>query len=86
MVNDLDYEGIKFPVSKTDCCKIERQNHICINMFCYENRLAYPVYVSNQKFRDCMDLLLILDENKSHYVHIKGFGEFMCNKTKNKNK
>ena len=33
-----------------------------------------------------MDLLLISDENKSHYVYIKDFNRFMCNKTKNKNK
>ena len=70
MINDLVYEEIKFPVSKTDYCKIERQNNICITVFCYENGLSYPVYVSNQKFRDCMALLLISDENKSYYVHI----------------
>ena len=33
-----------------------------------------------------MDLLLISDKNKSHYVYIKDFNRFMCNKTKNKNK
>ena len=33
-----------------------------------------------------MDLLLIFDENKSHYVYIKDFNRFMFNKTKNKNK
>ena len=86
MINDLNYEGIKFPVSKKDYYKIERQNNVCINVFCYENGLTYPVYVSNKKFRDCMDLLLISDENKSHYVYIKDFNRFMCNKTKNKNK
>ena len=58
MINDLYYEGIKFPVSKKGYCQIERQNNICINVFCYENGLAYPVYLSNQKFRDCIDLLL----------------------------
>ena len=35
MTNNLDYEGIKFSVSKTDYCKIERKNDICINVFCY---------------------------------------------------
>ena len=45
MVNDLDYEGIKFPISKKDYCRIERQNNICINVFCYENGLTYHVYV-----------------------------------------
>ena len=33
-----------------------------------------------------MDLWLITDESKSHYVYIKDFIRFMCNKTKNKNK
>ena len=33
-----------------------------------------------------MDLLLVIDENKSHYVHIKDFDRFMFHKTKNKNK
>ena len=66
--------------------KIERQNNICINAFCYKNNLTYPVYVSDQKFENCMDLLLIKNENKSHYVYIKGFNRFMCNEIKNKNK
>ena len=39
MINDLDYEVIKFPVSKKDSCKIERQNSICINMFCIRSKV-----------------------------------------------
>ena len=86
MINDLNYEGIKSTVSKKDYCKIERQKNSCINVFCHENGLSYPVYLSNQKFEDCMYLLLISDQNKSHYVYIKDFNRFMYNKTKNKNK
>ena len=59
---------IKFPVSKKDYCRIERQNDFCINVFCYKNGLNYPVYVSDQKFCNSIDLLLISDESKSHYV------------------
>ena len=70
MISKLDYEGIKFPVSKKEYCRIERQNNIGINVFCYENKLTYPVYVSYQEFKNCMDLLLISNENKSHYVYI----------------
>ena len=33
-----------------------------------------------------MDFLLVIDENKSHYVYIKDFDRFMFYKTKNKNK
>ena len=33
-----------------------------------------------------MDLLLLIDNNKSYYVYIKDFNRFMLNKTKDKNK
>ena len=46
--------------------RIEKKNNICISLFCYENDLAYPVYVSDEKFGKCMDLLLLSNENKSH--------------------
>ena len=55
-------------------------------MFCYENKLTSPVYVSHQKFKNSMDLLLVIDENKSHYVYVKDSDRFMFYKTKNKNK
>ena len=47
MVNDLDYEGIEFPVCKKDYCKIEQKNNICINVFRFENNLVYPVHISD---------------------------------------
>ena len=43
MVNDLHYNGIEFPVSKRNYGKIEKKNNICINVFCYEDGLTYPV-------------------------------------------
>ena len=86
MVSKLNYEGINFPVSKKDYCKIEVQNKICINVFCYENKVVYPVYLSGQLFSDSMDLLLISDKFKSHYVYIKDFDKFMFNETKYESK
>ena len=85
LVNDLDYEGIEFPVSRKDYSKIEHKK-VFINMFLYENDLVYPVYASNKKFKDCMDLLLIADEYKLLRLYIKDFNKFMSNKTKNKNR
>ena len=32
----LNYDGIEFPVSKKDYCKISKTNKININVFCYE--------------------------------------------------
>ena len=79
-------DSLNFLVSKKDYKKIEQENNICINVFCYENGLIYPVHISKPKFEDYIDLLLINDENKSHYVYIKDFNKFMFNKTKHKNK
>ena len=86
MVDSLDYKDIDFPVSKKDYKKVEQMNNICINVFCYENGLTYPLHISKQKFEDYMDLFLINDENKSHCVYIKDFNKFMFSKTKRKNK
>ena len=86
LANNLDYEGIEFPISKKDYCKIEKQNNICINVFCFENGIIYPLCISDKKFSDCMDFLLMFEENKSHYVYIEDFNRLMFNKTKNKNK
>ena len=86
MINDLNYEGVKFPVSKRDYCKIELKNKIYNPVFFYENELTFPVYISDQKFKNCMDFWLITNENKSHYIYIKNFNRFICDETKHKNK
>ena len=85
MLSDRNYDGIQLPVSKADCSKIDKKNNICTNVFCFENNLFCPVHISDQKFTDCMNLLLITDENKSHYVYIKDLW-YMFNKLINKNK
>ena len=62
------------------------QKKNCINVFCYENKLNYSVYLSDENFKDPMNLLFISDENKSHYVYIKDFDRFMFSVTKSKKK
>ena len=57
-----------------------------MNIFCYENKLTFPVQISDQKYENLMNLLLIFDGDKSNYVQIKDFVRFLFQKTKNKNK
>ena len=45
---ELDYDGIEFPVQEKYFNKIEVKNNICINVFAYENGLVFPIYVSDQ--------------------------------------
>ena len=86
IASNLNYDEIEFPVKEKDFEKIEVQNDICINVFCYENEFVFPIYVSEKKIKDSIDLLLLIDDNKSHYLYIKDFDRFMFHKTKNKNK
>ena len=68
LINDLDYDGFGFPVREKGFSKIETKSNICINLCWYENKLVFPIYISDQKFENSMDLLLVTYENKSHYV------------------
>ena len=86
LVNDLNYDGIEFPVREIDFSKIDKKNNICIDVYCYENKLTFPIYVSDQKFENSMNFLLVIDKSKSHYMYIKDFDRSMFHKTKNKSK
>ena len=85
-VEKLNYEGIEFPVTIKQINRIEKQNSININVFGYEDKQTYPIYVSKEKYEDHMELLLITDDEDEHYVLIKDFNKFMYNKTKHKEK
>ena len=61
--NKLNYDGIEFPVQEKDFSKIEVQNNICVNVFGYENQLGFPIYISDKKFKDTIDLLLLLNDD-----------------------
>ena len=80
IAKDLNYSRVDFSISKKDYGKTEVLNCINVNVFCYENKLVYTVYLSNQCFSSCMDLLLI----SNHYVYIKDFNKLMFNKTRHK--
>ena len=73
MVGNLDYEDIKCLASRKDFAKIEKKNNIWINVLCYENNFVYSVRISDEKFENYMDLLIITNKNKSNYDYIKEF-------------
>ena len=55
-------------------------------MFGYKNRLIFPIHVSDKKFENSIDLLHVIDGDKSHYVYMKDFNRFMFYKIKNNDK
>ena len=82
MINELNYDGIDFPLSQIHYNKVEKQNSIRINVFGYENGQPFPFHISKETFEDQMNLLLITKDEKKHYVLIKDFNTFMYNQSK----
>ena len=85
-VGKLDYSGVEFPVGVKHYNKIEKRNSININVFGYENKQPYPIYVSKEKYEDHMELLLVTEKENKHYVLIKDFNRFMYNQTKHEHR
>ena len=85
-IEKLDYSSIEFPVTVKQINKIEKQNNICINLFGYEEKQKFPIYISKEKYQDHMELLLITEGKNKHYVLIKDFNKFMFNQTKHEHR
>ena len=79
----LYFKDIKFQVKVSDIHKIEKKKCIGIGVFVYENIEKYPIYVSRKKGCEekLVDLLLVKEKGKRHYVLIKDLNTFMYNHT-----
>ena len=55
-----------------------------VNVFGYKNKVN-PLYVSKKSHTQVLNLLLITEQDKSHYVFIKDFNHLMHSKIKTKN-
>lgn len=84
MVEQLNYQGTEFPVAVKQYNKTEKQHNMNINIFGYENKPFYPIYVSKETNQNILNLLLITEEKNQHYVLIKDFNKLMFNRTKHK--
>ena len=60
----LNVSGIDFPMKVTDIQKFERQNPtLSINVFGYEENDRFPVYISEGKKEEHVNLLLVLNKD-----------------------
>ena len=84
IINELNYDGINFPLSQKHYNKVEKQNSIRINVFGYENGQPFPIHISKETSEDQMNLLLITKDEMKHCVLIKDFNAFMYNQSKHK--
>ena len=55
---------------------VEERSNINVNVSGYENRV-FPLYVTNKSNEQVLNVLLISNDGKSHYVYIKDFNRLM---------
>ena len=66
--------------------KLECKNRININVFGYEDKQFYPIYISKGSNEDVFNLLVITEGEKKNCVLIKDFNKLMYNKTKSRHR
>ena len=74
-----------FPIDINDYEKIEDRFQMQVNVFNYENK-NYHLDISNKSYNQTLNLLLITEKDKSHYVFTKYFTRLIFSRTKHKNK
>ena len=60
---------------------MKKKKFVAIRIFGFENTKKYPIYISKKCEVKHVDLLLIGEEGKKHYVLINNFDTFMYDHT-----
>ena len=76
ITGNLNYSDIAFPLDVIDYEKIEVRFQMQVNVFGCENK-AYPLCISRKSYDQTLNLLLITEKDKFHYVFIKDFNRLM---------
>jgi hypothetical protein len=86
----INMSSIEYPVKVTSFEKFENQNHVGINVYCYtkndnnddEKPFIYPIYISKKNSFTAINLLLLQNDDQSHYCLIKNFNRLNSSITK----
>ena len=77
-LNELNFDGIDFPVSIHQISRFESQNNVSVNVYGWsEERKLFPIHVSDnsptfgEPDKRHVDLLLVEDGPRSHYTLIR---------------
>lgn len=81
--NDINMGNVKCPVRWQEIPIIERLNNLRINVFLYEDNEVCPLYISKKTNEDCINLLLLENEDgRTHYTLIRNFSRLLSYTTK----
>src|SRR6201990_2988539 len=82
---NYNWKGIKFPVQLKQINKFENQNDVSINVFGLdEKEILYPLKITKVVKTKHVNLLLISDNENTHYLLMKHLSPFINKKHKEK--
>ena len=83
-LNELNTDGLSFPLPVKDVPKFEKQNSdIAVSIVTYEDRELIPLYVSpHRKRKHTIHLLLLSNETTHHYTLVKSLSRLVAGRTK----
>ncbi|XP_054720676.1 uncharacterized protein LOC129230303 [Uloborus diversus] len=84
----IKMEGVEFPVPLTKIPAVEKMNDLRINVFGCEEEEAeiFPLYISKREDTDCINLLLIANEEAQHYCLIRDMSRLISSFSKHNGK
>ena len=81
--DELNFDGIEFPVTIDKIEKFERQNNISANVFGLEDVL-FPAHITKMRFDTHVNLLLYSSVPTRHYCLIKDLNKLLYSQNKHK--
>ena len=82
----LIFMELNFMCKRKILARLKKETTLALTCLVMKMDRYFPIFVSEEKFENSMYLLLVFNDDKSHYVYIKDFDRYMFHKTKNKNK
>lgn len=79
----LSFKDIRFPIQRKDIAKFEQLNNISVNVYTIHKSKCVPNRLCKNKKDRHVNLLLIQDRDKTHYVWIKDLSRLISKQLTN---
>ena len=83
--HELNFNNIQFPVKCDDIPKFEKRNGLTVSVYCIKEngKQVYPLFITKRRNTEPINLLLIEEDEKSHYTWIKNMNRLLSYDTGN---
>lgn len=81
--HEIQLGSLSHPIPVTKIYIMEKLNNLRINVFGCEEDEVFPLYISEREDSDCINLLLISNDDRYHYCLIRNMSRLLSNLSKN---